>query len=385
MRPMQTLALLGSTGSIGEQTLDVVRSNGDDFRVSVLTANTNWERLAEQAIEFSVERVVIADERYYVPLKERLAAEQIEVYAGAAAVSEVCRGDEIDVVVNALVGAAGLLPSLLAVRAGKKLALANKESLVIAGELLMGEAMRYGTTIVPIDSEHSAILQCLVGECSDIRRLIITASGGAFRDIPISELGNVTPEDALRHPTWTMGAKITVDSATMFNKGFEVIEARWLFDVEADKIDVVLHPQSVIHSMVEFWDGAIKAQLGEPDMRVPIAYALSLPQRKTLNNGYFDFSRGHNLTFEPIDMERYPALAISYDVLRRGGTAAATMNGANEVAVAKFLSGKIGFLDIVKIVESALEQTFFEPSPNLETLLGADAESRRIADATKPA
>lgn len=385
MRPMQTLALLGSTGSIGEQTLDVVRNNGDDFSVSVLTANTKWERLAEQAIEFRVDAVVIADERYYAPLKERLAAEQIEVYAGAEAVSEVCRVGEIDVVVNALVGAAGLLPSLSAVRAGKKLALANKESLVIAGELLMGEAMRYGTTIVPIDSEHSAILQCLVGECSDIRRLVITASGGAFRDIPISELGNVTPEDALRHPTWTMGAKITVDSATMFNKGFEVIEARWLFDVETDKIEVVLHPQSIIHSMVEFWDGAIKAQLGEPDMRVPIAYALSLPQRKTLNNGYFDFSQKHNLTFEPIDMERYPALAISYDVLRRGGTAAATMNGANEVAVAKFLRGEIGFLDIVKIVESALEQTFFESSPNFETLLAADAESRRRADATKRA
>ncbi|MBR3800644.1 MAG: 1-deoxy-D-xylulose-5-phosphate reductoisomerase, partial [Rikenellaceae bacterium] len=275
----QRIALLGSTGSIGVQTLDIVRENPEQFEITALVANRNWEQLAAQAIEFDADCVVIGDEQYYTSLKEALDTTDVKVYAGAKAMEEVAAASNVDVVVNALVGYAGLLPTVAAVKQGKKIALANKETLVVGGELVMRLAAEHRAPILPVDSEHSAIFQCLVGEQSPVRRLILTASGGAFRDTPIEKLGAMTAAEALRHPNWSMGAKITIDCATMVNKGFEVIEARWLFGTPADQISVLIHPQSIVHSMVEFEDGAIKAQLGTPDMHLPISYALSFPER----------------------------------------------------------------------------------------------------------
>ncbi len=338
----QRIALLGSTGSIGLQTLDIARARSDRFEIAVLTAGTNWQRLAEQAAEFLPDAVVIADEQWYAPLREALAHLPIKVYAGAEAIVQVVRGGSADVIVNALVGYAGMMPSLAAVETGKKLALANKESLVIAGRQIIDAAERNRAAILPIDSEHSAIFQSLVGEVSPARRLILTASGGPFLRTPKDRLCEVTVEQALRHPNWSMGAKITVDSSTLVNKGFEVIEAHWLFGLPAEKIDVLVHPQSVVHSMVEFEDGAIKAQLGTPDMRLPIQYALTFPERPDYGGARFDFARSSTLTFEEVDDDKFPALGIAYECLRRGGTAPCTMNAANEVAVAAFLQGRIG-------------------------------------------
>ena len=374
----QRIALLGSTGSIGVQTLDIVRENSDLFEITTLTAHRNWERLAQQAIEFNVDSVVIADVSLYEPLCQALASYPIKVYAGEEAVAQVAAGDNVDVVVNALVGYAGLLPTVAAIKKSKKIALANKETLVVAGETVMRLAEQYRVPILPIDSEHSAIFQCLIGERSALRRLIVTCSGGSLRDLPIEALKDVTPEQALKHPQWTMGAKITIDSSTLVNKGFEVIEAAWLFGLDADKISVLLHPQSVVHSMVEFEDGAIKAQLGTPDMHMPISFALMYPYRARRDE-HFSFAQNPTLTFAEVDRVKYPALDIAYNCLRTGGTAACTMNGANEVAVAAFLNHQCGYLDIVRTIEHALEHTQFVANPTLEDYAAVNAESRALA------
>ena len=374
----QRIALLGSTGSIGVQTLDIVRENSDRFEVTTLTAHHNWQQLAQQAIEFNVDSVVIADPKHYNDLSAALASYPIKVYAGDDAVAQVASDDNVDVVVNALVGYAGLLPTVAAVKRSKKIALANKETLVVGGEVVMRLAEQYRAPILPIDSEHSAIFQCLTVECSPVRRLIITCSGGSLRDLPIEALKDVTPEQALKHPQWTMGAKITIDSSTLVNKGFEVIEAAWLFGLNADKISVIQHPQSIVHSMVEFEDGAIKAQLGTPDMRMPISYALLYPFRAQRDE-HFSFAQNPTLTFEEVNRVKYPALDIAYDCLRKGGTAACTMNGANEVAVAAFLNHKCGYLDIVRSIEYALNKAQFISKPTLDDFAAADAQSRALA------
>ncbi len=375
----QRLTILGSTGSIGVQTLDIVRENPEMFEVTTLTANNGWEELARQAIEFDVDSVVIANESLYTPLAEALKSHPIKVYAGEAALEQVCSNSEVDVVVNALVGYAGLRPSVAAIESGKKLALANKESLVVGGEYVMKLATERKVPILPIDSEHSAIFQCLIGESAPIRKVILTCSGGSFRNYRREDLENVTVKEALNHPQWSMGSKITIDSSTLVNKGFEVIEAHWLFGLEADKIDVIQHPQSVVHSMVEFEDGAIKAQLGTPDMRMPISLALMFPHRANRPQEQFSFLDNPTLSFEAVDRLKFPALDIAYDVLRRGGTAACTMNGANEVAVATFLAGGCKYLDIVKTIEYALTKSDFSLSASLDTYAAANMESRRLA------
>ncbi|MDO5487127.1 MAG: 1-deoxy-D-xylulose-5-phosphate reductoisomerase [Rikenellaceae bacterium] len=375
----QRLSILGSTGSIGVQTLDIVRQNQELFEITSLVAGRNWELLARQAIEFDADTVVIADESKYEPLREALKDYPIKVFTGDAAVSEVVRSSAVDVVVNALVGYAGLHPTIAAIEAGKKIALANKETLVVGGDLVMRMAAEKGVPILPIDSEHSAIFQCLVGERSPISRLIVTCSGGALRDVPIEQLRDVTPEQALRHPQWSMGAKITIDSATLVNKGFEVIEAHWLFGIEAERISVLIHPQSIVHSMVEFEDGAIKAQLGTPDMHIPISYALLFPNRARLASERFDFVANPTLTFAEPDRVKYPALDIAYDCMRRGGTAACVMNGANEVAVAAFLGGKCRFTDITASIEYALRKAKFVQRPTLADYEASNEESRALA------
>ena len=375
----QRLAILGSTGSIGVQTLDIVRENPDRFEVCTLTAHRNWQQLAAQAREFDADTAVIADRECYAALRDALADTDTKVYAGDEAVAQVAAAGNVDVVVNALVGYAGLAPTVAALEAGKKLALANKESLVVGGSYVMPLARRHKAPILPIDSEHSAIFQCLAGERAPIRRLIITCSGGAFRDLRREELASVTVEQALHHPQWNMGAKITIDSSTLVNKGFEVIEAHWLFGTPAEKIAVVMHPQSIVHSMVEFEDGAIKAQLGTPDMHMPISLALMYPDRACRPGERFSFLEHPQLTFAEVDRVKYPALDIAYDCLRRSGTAACTMNGANEAAVAAFLSRRCAWLDIVRAIEYALTRATFVSSPDLAAFAASDAEARALA------
>ena len=375
----QRLSILGSTGSIGVQTLDIVAENPDLFEVTSLAAGSNWELLARQAIRFDVDSVVIADTTKYEPLRQALASYPIKVYTGSESLSQIVRSSEVDVVVNALVGYAGLHPTVAAIKAGKKIALANKETLVVGGDLVMRLAAERRVPILPIDSEHSAIFQCLSGEQSPIRRLIVTCSGGALRDVPMEQLRDVTPEQALKHPQWSMGAKITIDSATLVNKGFEVIEAHWLFGIDADRISVLVHPQSIVHSMVEFDDGAIKAQLGTPDMHMPISYALMYPRRASRPSEQFDFLANPTLTFAEPDRVKYPALDIAYDCMRRGGTASCVMNGSNEVAVAAFLAGKCRFTDITASIEYALEKATFIAEPTLADYEASNEESRRLA------
>ena len=375
----QGLAILGSTGSIGVQTLDIVRENPDRFEVVSLTANSNWELLARQAREFDADSAVIADERYYGRLKEALADTDTKVFSGSKSVEDAVDNSNVDAVVNALVGYAGMMPTIRAIDCGKKVALANKESLVVGGRTIMRKAIERRVPILPVDSEHSAIFQCLTGEVSPIRRLILTCSGGAFRDIPREALANVTAEQALKHPQWNMGAKITIDSATLVNKGFEVIEAHWLFGTEADKISVVIHPQSIVHSLVEFEDGALKAQLGTPDMRIPISYALMYPERAARKTEPFSFIDHPTLTFAEVDRVKYPALDIAYDCLRRGGTAACTMNGANETAVAAFLAHKCAYLDIVRAIEYALSNATFKAEPTTDDYALCNDEARILA------
>ena len=375
----ERITLLGSTGSIGEQTLDIVRENGERFEISALTAHRNWQRLAEQAIAFEVDTVVIGDECYYKPLSEALSDYPIKVFAGADSIADVAGATNSDTVVNALVGYSGLIPTAKAIKAHKKIALANKETLVVGGATIIPMAIEHKSPILPIDSEHSAIFQCLMGEHSPLRRLVVTCSGGALRDLPKEALANVTAKQALQHPRWDMGAKITIDSATLVNKGFEVIEAHWLFGTPADKIDVVMHPESIIHSMVEFEDGSIKAQMGEPDMRTPISLALMYPQRAKRDVAPFDFVKNSSLTFREIDREKYPALDIAYDCLRRGGSAAATMNGANEVAVAAFLADECRYHDIVGAIEYAIANADFVEKPSLEDYVEIDRQARALA------
>ncbi len=372
----QKIVILGSTGSIGCQTLDIVRENPSLFEARILSSNNQWELLAQQAQEFDVDAVVIANDEHYASLQEALQHTDVKVYAGAEALSQVVVGKEVDVVVNALVGFSGLMPTIATLKAGKKLALANKESLVVAGELVMALSRDNKAPILPIDSEHSAIFQCLTGEVSPIRNLILTCSGGALRDLPREELSGVTAAQALKHPQWVMGAKITIDSATLVNKGFEVIEAFWLFGIEPEKIKVLIHPQSIIHSMVEFEDGSIKAQLGTPDMHMPISYALLYPHRANRPQERFDFLKNPTLTFSEVDSVKYPALGLAYECLRRGGTAGCVMNAANEVAVAAFLAGECGYLDIVRSIEAALEFYPHIDKPSLEHYVECDREVR---------
>lgn len=377
MSHKQTVAILGSTGSIGTQTLDVIDRHSELFEVYALTAHSNIDLLVEQARIYRPEVVAIADERHYKTLREALDGLPVKVFAGADSICQIAAMSPIDTVVTAMVGYSGLLPTVKAIEAGKKIALANKETLVVAGELVTDLALRNRVDIVPIDSEHSAIFQCLVGENENcVEKLILTASGGAFRDTPKDDLRLATAADALRHPTWKMGAKITIDSATMMNKGFEVIEARWLFDIPIGKIEVIIHPQSIVHSMVQFCDGSTKAQLGQPDMRHPIQYALTFPDRLDAQVERANLADIHQLTFERPDYEKFRNLGLAYDALRRGGNIPCILNAANEVAVDAFLKGKIGFFAMSDIIEQTISETAFISSPTLDDYIATDREAR---------
>ena len=377
MSHKQTVAILGSTGSIGTQTLDVIDRHSELFEVYALTAHSNIDLLVEQAKRYRPEVVAIADERHYKTLREALDGLPVKVFAGADSICQIAAMSPIDTVVTAMVGYSGLLPTVRAIEAGKKIALANKETLVVAGELVTDLALRNRVDIIPIDSEHSAIFQCLVGENENsVEKLILTASGGAFRDTPKDDLRLATAADALRHPTWKMGAKITIDSATMMNKGFEVIEARWLFDIPIDKIEVIIHPQSIVHSMVQFCDGSIKAQLGQPNMRHPIQYALTFPDRLNAQVERANLADIHQLTFERPDYEKFRNLGLAYDALRRGGNIPCILNAANEVAVDAFLKGKIGFFAMSDIIEQTISETAFISSPTLDDYIATDREAR---------
>ena len=377
MSHKQTVAILGSTGSIGTQTLDVIDRHSELFEVYALTAHSNIDLLVKQAKKYRPEVVAIADERHYKTLREALDGLPVKVFAGADSICQIAAMSPIDTVVTAMVGYSGLLPTVRAIEAGKKIALANKETLVVAGELVTDLALRNRVDIIPIDSEHSAIFQCLVGENENsVEKLILTASGGAFRDTPKDDLRLATAADALRHPTWKMGAKITIDSATMMNKGFEVIEARWLFDIPIDKIEVIIHPQSIVHSMVQFCDGSIKAQLGQPNMRHPIQYALTFPDRLDAQVERANLADIHQLTFEKPDYEKFRNLGLAYDALRRGGNIPCILNAANEVAVDAFLKGKIGFFAMSDIIEQTISETAFISSPTLDDYIATDREAR---------
>lgn len=372
------IAILGSTGSIGTQALQVIEEHPDLYEAYALTANNRVGLLIEQARKFQPEAVVIANEACYPELKEALSDLPIKVYAGADALCQIVESQPIDIVLTAMVGYAGLRPTMNAIKAGKAIALANKETMVVAGELINDLANRYRTPILPVDSEHSAIFQCLEMN-NPIEKVILTASGGPFRTFTLEQLRHVTKEQALKHPNWSMGAKITIDSASMMNKGFEVIEAKWLFGVRPEQIEVVVHPQSVIHSMVEFEDGAIKAQLGLPDMRLPIQYAFSYPQRVRSSFGHLDFMKCNNLTFEAPDTERFRNLALAYEALHRGGNMPCIVNAANEVVVAAFLQDRISFLGMSDVIEQTMSGVSFIKAPTYEDYVATDAEARRIA------
>jgi len=370
---------LGSTGSIGTQALDVIRAHPDRFEVVALTANNSVESLILQAIEFLPKVVVIANELKYQKVKDALTAMPIEVLAGEEALRSVASMPEADMVLAAMVGFSGLLPTIDAIKAGKHVALANKETLVVAGEIVTELAKKHGVDLLPVDSEHSAIFQCLMGETSGVEKLILTASGGPFRSWKAEDLKRVTRADALKHPNWCMGNKITIDSATLMNKGFEVIEARWLFGIKANRIDVVVHPQSIIHSMVQFVDGSIKAQLGIPDMKLPIQLAFAYPDRLALGSDRFDFFSCGGFTFEKPDTLRFPCLRLAYEALERGGNGCCILNAANEIAVQAFLEEKIHFLDIPRIVERSLEQIEFVANPSIDDYCLTDADTRAFA------
>ena len=373
------IAILGSTGSIGTQALQVIAEHPELYEAYVLTANNQVELLAEQARKFMPAAVVIANENKYLQLKELLADLPIQVYAGADALCEVVEAKPIDVVLASMVGYAGLRPTINAIRAGKTIALANKETLVVAGELINELATQYHTPILPVDSEHSAIFQCLENN-NPLEKVILTASGGPFRTFTMEQLHHVTKAQALKHPNWDMGAKITIDSATMMNKGFEVIEAKWLFGVRPDQIEVVVHPQSVIHSMVQYEDGAVKAQLGMPDMRLPIQYAFSYPQRIKSSFDRLDFSLLKELTFEQPDTNRFRCLALAYEALNQGGNMACILNAANEVVVSAFLQERIPFLRMSEVIEETMAKVSFIHTPTYEDYVATDAEARRIAE-----
>ena len=378
--PTRGIAILGSTGSIGTQALEVVREQQDALHVEVLSAQRNADLLIAQAKEFKPNAVVIGDDAKWKQVNDALFDDGIKVYSGAEALEQVVEVDGIDMVLTAMVGAAGLKPTLRAIDAGKHIALANKETLVVAGELVMNAARNKGVDIHPVDSEHSAIYQCIAGEFHNpIEKVILTASGGPFRGRTLEELGHVTKADALKHPNWDMGAKITIDSASLMNKGLEVIEAKWLFDVNPDQIEVVVHPQSIVHSCVQFDDGSIKAQLGLPDMKLPIQYALTYPRRLKNDFPRFSFMDHPSLTFEQPDTKTFRNLALAFDALTQGGNAPAILNAANEVAVARFLQDDIGFLDLPRVVEHALAHVAHQAKPSLDDLIASDAEARRVA------
>ncbi len=373
------IAILGSTGSIGTQALEVIAEHDDLYEAYVLTANRQATLLVEQAKRFRPSAVVIADETKYDFVKEALKDEPVQVYAGADALCQVAENGEVDIVLTALVGFAGLRPTLAAIEAGKTIALANKETLVVAGELVTRRALEKKVAILPVDSEHSAIFQSLMGERSEIEEIILTASGGPFRKFTLEELETVTPAQALKHPNWDMGAKITIDSATMMNKGFEVIEAKWLFGVGPERIRVVVHPQSVVHSAVQFQDGAVKAQLGVPDMKVPIQLALSYPFRLKSSFERLDWYNMKDLTFEKPDLEKFRCLALAFEALRRGGNAACVVNAANEVVNLAFRQERCSFLQMPEVIEKTLNRIPFIAQPTLEDYLACDAEARKVA------
>lgn len=373
------IAILGSTGSIGTQTLQVVEEHPDKFEVYAITANTRVDELIEQARKFMPEAVVIADESKYPKLKEALADLPIKVYGGYESICQIVESQPIDIVVTAMVGFSGLRPTINAIKAGKAIALANKETMVVAGEMINELAMKHQTPILPVDSEHSAIFQCLAGEMHNkVEKLILTASGGPFRTFTKEQLEHVTREQALKHPNWSMGAKITIDSASMMNKGFEVMEAKWLFGVGAEDIEVVVHPQSVIHSMVQFGDGAIKAQLGTPDMRLPIMYALTYPVRLPSSFERVDWNTLKELTFEKPDLDLFPNLRHAYTALAEGGNIPCVVNAANEICVAAFLEERIKFTDMPKLIERAMEKATYILKPTLDDYLETDREIREM-------
>ncbi len=379
------IAILGSTGSIGTQALDVIREQKDRLHVEVLSAHRNAALLIAQALEFRPNAVVIGQRELFQEVNATLFDEGIKVYAGPEALEQVVEMEGVDMVLTALVGAAGLRPTLRAIRAGKDIALANKETLVVAGELVMAAALQSGVDIHPVDSEHSAIYQCLAGEVlNPIEKIILTASGGPFRGMNRAALEAVTKAQALKHPNWDMGAKITIDSASMMNKGLEVIEAKWLFNLRMDQIDVVVHPQSIVHSCVQFQDGSIKAQLGLPDMKLPIQYALGYPHRLPNAFDRFSFMDYPKLTFEKPDLEAFRNLQLAFDAGNKGGNAAAVLNAANEVAVARFLADKISFTGMTDIIEHALAAVSWQQKPDLEALIASDSEARAVAQEFKP-
>ncbi len=374
------IALLGSTGSIGTQTLDVIAAHPDAFSVTVLTAQNNADLLIEQAAQFHPQVVVIGDESLRPKVDSFLSPLGIKVYAGKEALASVVESDNVDIVLTALVGYPGLFPTMRAIKAGKDIALANKETLVVAGELIADLARKNKVAILPVDSEHSAIFQCLVGENQNpIEKIILTASGGPFRGKDRAFLANVTKAQALKHPNWAMGAKITIDSATLMNKGLEVIEAKWLFDLTPGQIDVVVHPQSIIHSMVQFEDGSIKAQMGLPDMRLPIQYALGYPHRLRADFPRFDFTKYPSLTFEKPDTSTFRNLSLAFEALEKGGNLPCIINAANEVAVAAFLNDEIGFLEISDVIESCAAKVSFVKKPDFQDYVESDTEARRVA------
>ena len=374
------IAILGSTGSIGTQALEVIEEHSDLYEVYCLTANDKVEELARQALKFKPAAVVIANEAHYDHLKELLAqAPDIKVYAGAKALDEIVEAGPVDMVITAMVGFAGLSPTIHAIKARKTICLANKETLVVAGALICQLAREHHAAILPVDSEHSAIFQSIVGEDdNEIEKILLTASGGPFRNFTLDRLQDVTKADALQHPTWSMGAKITIDSATMINKGFEVIEAKWLFGVDADKIEVLVHPQSIVHSAVQFADGAVKAQLGVPDMRLPIQYALSFPKRLSLSSERLDLFRQPLEFFKP-DLDKFRCLALAFEAIKKGGNMPCILNAANEIANRAFLDGRCRFLQIADVIEHTMNTVAFDDNPDYDVYVATDHEARRIA------
>lgn len=377
----QQICILGSTGSIGTQALDVIEQHSDLYEVYCLTANNRVQELAEQARKFHPAAVVIANEARYEELKDMLSDEpDIKVYAGAQALCDIVQAEPIDMVLASMVGFSGLEPTIHAIKARKKICLANKETLVVAGELICNLAQEYHVPILPVDSEHSAIFQSLVGEGdNEVEKILLTCSGGPFRNYTHEQLEKVTAADALKHPTWDMGAKITIDSASLMNKGFEVTEAKWIFGVPADKIEVLIHPQSVVHSAVQFVDGAVKAQLGVPDMRLPIQYAFSFPQRLHLNGDRLDLFKTQDLQFFKPDYQKFKCLQLAFDAIRKGGNMSCIVNAANEIVNAGFRKGECGFLQMADIIEETMAKATFDSNPDLDVYLQTDAEARRIA------
>ena len=377
----QQICILGSTGSIGTQALDVIEQHSDLYEVYCLTANNRVKELAEQAHKFHPAAVVIANENHYEELQDMLSDEpDIKVYAGAQALCDIVQAEPIDMVLASMVGFSGLEPTIHAIKARKKICLANKETLVVAGELICNLAQEYHVPILPVDSEHSAIFQSLVGEGdNEVEKILLTCSGGPFRNYTHEQLEKVTAADALKHPTWDMGAKITIDSASLMNKGFEVTEAKWLFGVPADKIEVLIHPQSVVHSAVQFVDGAVKAQLGVPDMRLPIQYAFSFPQRLHLDGERLDLFKTQDLQFFKPDYQKFKCLQLAFDAIRKGGNMSCIVNAANEVVNAGFRKGECGFLQMADIIEETMAKATFDSNPDLDVYLQTDAEARRIA------